>query len=245
MAVIGGRIAGLILSRYEWNETAVSQGYEGMGKLAALFDPATLARLRGKTVVDFGCGRGQEALELARGGAAEVIGLELRDELIAKAQADLAKSGIRNCTFLKHYDGKADVVLSVDAFEHFDRPDLVLEEMTRLLKPDGFVLFSFGPPWYHPRGGHFPLFPWAHLILTERSLMKWRSGYKTDGATRFGEVAGGLNQMSLRRFERLVAASRLKLETFEPVPIRAAHPLHCRLTSEFLTSVVRGTLVHR
>src|ERR1700694_3041386 len=108
--------------------------------------------------------------------------------------------------------------------------------MSRLLKPDGKVLVSFGPPWYHPKGGHFPLFIWAHLLLTEESLMKWRSQYKDDGATRFHECAGGLNQMTIRKFERLVANSPLKFGTFEAVPIRAVRRLHCGLTREFLTS---------
>jgi hypothetical protein len=117
--------------------------------------------------------------------------------------------------------------------------------MSKLLKPGGKVLVSFGPPWYHPKGGHFPLFVWAHLLLTEESLLKWRSKFKHDGALRFHEVAGGLNQMSIRKFERLVANSALRIETFETVPIRAVRALHCRLTRELFTSVVRSTLVHR
>jgi hypothetical protein len=36
----------------------------------------------------------------------------------------------------------------------------------------------------------------AHLIFKERALIRWRAGFKTDGATRFGEVAAGLNQMT-------------------------------------------------
>jgi hypothetical protein len=56
-------------------------------------------------------------------------------------------------------------------------------------------------------GGHlFSVFPWAHLIFSEQALIRWRSDFKSDGATRFSEVAGGLNQMTIRRFERLIAA---------------------------------------
>jgi hypothetical protein len=82
-------------------------------------------------------------------------------------------------------------------------------------------------------------------VLTEKSLMKWRSKYKLDGATRFHEVAGGLNQMNIHKFERLVANSPLRFETFEAVPIQAVRGLHCGLTREFFTSVVRATLVLR
>jgi hypothetical protein len=72
------------------------------------------------------------------------------------------------------------------------------------------VPISFGPTWHHPYGGHlFSVFPWAHLIFSEKALTRWRSDLRDDGATRFGEVAGGLNQMTIRRFEELVADSRL------------------------------------
>ena len=164
------------------------------------------------------------------------------------ARAHQAAAGVSNCTFVQHFDSQADIILSIDSFEHFSQPAQVLEEMSRLLKPDGKVIVSFGPPWYHPKGGHFPLFVWAHLLLTEKSLMEWRSRYKHDGATRFHEVTGGLNQMSIRKFERLVANSPLRFEsfeTFEAVPVRAARALHSRLTREFFSSVVRSTLVHR
>jgi hypothetical protein len=58
--------------------------------------------------------------------------------------------------------------------------------MRRMIKPDGCVIAAFGPTWFHPLGGHlFSVFPWAHLIFTERALIRWRSDFKTDGATRF------------------------------------------------------------
>ena len=51
--------------------------------------------------------------------------------------------------------------------------------------------------------------------------------------------------MSIGKFERLVERSPLRFEVFEAVPIRVFRRLHCGLTREFLTSVVRSTLVHR
>jgi hypothetical protein len=79
-----------------------------------------------------------------------------------------------------------------------------------------------------------------------RSEESWRKeGGRQIGAMRFHEVAGGLNQMSIRRFERLVANGPLRFEAFEAVPIRAARRLHCHLTREFFSSLVRSTLVQR
>jgi ubiquinone/menaquinone biosynthesis C-methylase UbiE len=245
VAIIGGRLARLILDRYEWRDLEAGEHYRAAGKIEKLFGPTFWDQIRGKSVLDFGCGQGAEAIAMAQHGAAEVIGLEIQEGHLAIAREHQASLGLHNCRFTDRFDSQVDVILSIDSFEHFDRPDLILTEMARLLKPGGRVIVSFGYPWYHPKGGHFPLFPWAHVLLTEKALMKWRSKYKTDGAKRFEEVAGGLNQMSVGKFERLVAASPLRFEQFECVPIRATRVLHCRLTRELLTSVVRCTLVHR
>ena len=116
--------------------------------------------------------------------------------------------------------------------------------MHSLLKPGGVVMVSFGPTWYHPLGGHlFSVFPWAHLVFSESALVRWRADLRSDKATRFCEVEGGLNQMTIARFERLVRGSRFKLETLQTVPIRALRRVHCHVTREFTTAVVRARLV--
>jgi len=51
--------------------------------------------------------------------------------------------------------------------------------------------------------------------------------------------------MTIRNFERLVAASDFEFEHFEAVPIRKVRPLHNRLTREFFSSMVRCRLVPR
>ena len=115
--------------------------------------------------------------------------------------------------------------------------------MAGLLKPGGKLVASFGPTWYHPLGGHlFSVFPWSHLVFTERALIRWRSDFKTDGARRFSEVAGGLNQMTIARFERIVRGSPFVTSSFELVPIRGLARFSNRLTREFTTAIVRCSL---
>jgi hypothetical protein len=118
--------------------------------------------------------------------------------------------------------------------------------MRKLVKDDGCVLAAFGPTWYHPLGGHlFSVFPWAHLIFTEKSLIRWRSDFRSDGATRFREAEGGLNQMTIRHFKALVGRSDFRFAEFETVPIRRIQLLANRLTQEFTTALVRCKLVPR
>jgi len=116
--------------------------------------------------------------------------------------------------------------------------------MNMLLQPAGEMLVSFGPTWYHPLGGHlFSVFPWAHLIFNQEALIRWRSTFKADGATRFSEVAGGLNQMTIRKFEALIENSTFRLATLELVPIKKFRRFHSRLNREFTTAIVRCHLV--
>jgi SAM-dependent methyltransferase len=206
-----------------------------------------LSKIPGKTVIDFGCGLGTEAIEMAHRGASRVIGIDIREDNLQIARDRAASAGVQDrCVFTTSTAEKSDVIVSIDAFEHFQDPAEILRIMNSLLKPDGTILLSFGPTWYHPLGGHlFSVFPWAHLLFSEGALIQWRSTFKTDGATRFSEVAGGLNQITIRKFEKLIASSDFCLVDVEAVPIAKLKPVHNRLTREFTTALVRGELIKR
>lgn len=219
-------------------------GYVRREPLAAVLGDDIDRRVHGRRVLDFGCGTGGDAVALAEAGAREVVGIDIVPASLARAERLAASRGVADrCRFGTHWDAPVDLVVSIDAFEHFDDPADVLATMAGMLHRDGRVLVSFGPTWYHPLGGHlFSVFPWAHLLLGERALLRWRARYRDDGATRFGEVEGGLNRMTIARFERLVAASPLQLQRMTLVPIRRLRFLHGRWTREFTTALVRAEL---
>jgi SAM-dependent methyltransferase len=249
--IVGGPLADRLLLRL--GERAATKGYcdgsayRDRSKLETLLGRELWAQIAGKVAVDFGCGTGGEAVEMAQRGAARVIGIDIRERVLHAARLAAESAGVADrCAFVTHTNEKADVVISIDGFEHFADPEGILRAMSGILKPEGRVLLAFGPTWFHPLGGHsFSVFPWAHLIFTERALIRWRSRFKNDGATRFGEIEGGLNQMTIRRFRRLVARSPLEFDTFEAVPIRRLRVLTNPITREFGTSVVRCRLKPR
>jgi len=219
--------------------------YKKNGKLTKLdiLVGDLLDDVQGKKVIDFGCGDGHEAVEIAQRGASHVLGVDLSQECLARAwrNAELAGVQDRIAFATAVADESADVVVSLDSFEHFADPQAILDQMNRLLVPGGAVVISFGPPWYHPYGGHlFSVFPWAHLVFSERALVQWRSDHRHDGKNSFAEA--GLNRMTIRRFVRLVNRSQFRIEYLELVPIRHTKPLHNRLTRECFTSVVRCKL---
>jgi SAM-dependent methyltransferase len=250
MGFIGGAVGYRMLrsiSRTGQTQYCDGSAYRDGSKIEILFGSTIWSQLTDKVVIDFGCGEGGDAIEAAQHGARRVIGLDIRESLLRQAREAAERAGVSaQCSFVTATTEKADVILSVDAFEHFTDPSAVLRTMRSLIKDGGCVIAVFGPTWYHPLGGHlFSVFPWAHLVFTEKALIRWRADFKSDGATRFSEVEGGLNQMTIRRFERLVAESDFELEEFEAVPIRRLSMLCNQLTREFTTAIVRCKLVPR
>ncbi len=202
-----------------------------------------------KTVVDFGCEGGLEAIDMAQHGVQRVIGIDINTHGLAMATKRAKEAGVEDrCTFTTQTDEKADIVISLDAFEHFKDPLAILGVMRRIVKDDGYVLACFGPTWYHPLGGHgFSIFPWAHLVFTEGSFMRlYRESVNDPDYTNvrhFRDVRGGLSQLSINQFRKVVALSDFEFSTFETVPIRRIRILNNPLTREFTTSVVRCRLV--
>jgi SAM-dependent methyltransferase len=217
--------------------------YWGKSKLGVLL-PGIEAQIKDRVVLDFGCGPGVEVKEMALLGAKRVIGLDISEKWLQLANEEAEKAGVAaKCEFVTSVSSPVEVIVSLDSFEHFAEPEAVLRTMYSVLEPGGSVFISFGPTWYHPLGGHlFSVFPWAHIVLSEEALIRWRAQFKTDGARKFGEVEGGLNQMTIHRFEEILKRSPFAVEQLELVPIRRMKPLHNRVTREFLTAIVRCRL---
>jgi SAM-dependent methyltransferase len=249
--LIGGELAYRVLRCFptpgNWQSRLDDSSVPAPSKLEAYWGPGIWDELVGRTVLDYGCGTGGDALEMARRGARRVIGVDIFSKaLTIAAQAAERANLAERCAFRTTVEEKVDAIVCIDCFEHFGDPAAVLRKMAELLNPGGTVFVSFGPPWLHPYGGHsFSVFPWAHLLFTEQSLLRWRARYCSDGATRFHEVRGGLNQMTIRRFERLVKESPLQMTEFAAIPIRPLRLLHNRLTREYFTSIVRCKMTVR
>jgi 2-polyprenyl-3-methyl-5-hydroxy-6-metoxy-1,4-benzoquinol methylase len=95
----------------------------GKSKLGILFGDKFLGSVAEKTVIDFGCGEGFEVVDLAKRGARRVIGVDSREDILQTAHGNAAAAGVGDgCWFATSAKESADVVISVDAFEHFDRP---------------------------------------------------------------------------------------------------------------------------
>jgi ubiquinone/menaquinone biosynthesis C-methylase UbiE len=200
--------------------------------------------LRGKDVLDFGCGFGDQAGAIAKAYGARVTGLDSHLGVLAAARSRYGA----NARFVNDLGGETfDVVISQDAMEHFSDPEAALAAMARALRPNGQILMTFGPPWYAPYGSHTGFFcpiPWVQLWFSEKTVMAVRARYRKDGATRYEEVESGLNKMSLRKFERVVAQSGLMIDSCRYVGVKKMHwltriPLVRELTTVVVTAILR------
>jgi len=249
LGLVGGAVGYRLLSYLSrvspGNE--VTTAYEGRSKMEQLFGLSIWSELSDKSVIDFGCATGMESVEIAQHTNARITGLDIREDALAKARVRASEAGVGDrCQFVTETTEKADVIVRLDAFEHFADPLAMLRLMRGLLKDDACILACFGPTWYHPLGGHgFSIFPYAHLLFTEGALMRWYRDKSGGEARHFGDVRGGLNQLTIREFERIIDQSDFKLERLGAVPIRKLRPVANRLTREFTTSVVRCKLVPR
>jgi SAM-dependent methyltransferase len=104
---------------------------------------------RGIRVVDVGCGAGWALIHLAkRFPKSQFVGLDLLDYHVAAGTAKAEEFGLDNVTFrvmdvAKWNEANAyDLVLTFDAIHDQARPDLVLANIRRALKPDGLYLMQ-------------------------------------------------------------------------------------------------------
>jgi len=221
-----------------------SDNEESDNKLEQFFGDSFFQLIKGKTVIDFGCGTGGQSVEMAKQGA-KVIGIDIQESQIKLCQQRAQHANVADlCEFTTETNELADILISKDAFEHFDDPAGILQIMSTLLKPEGYVLAAFGPTWLHPYGGHlFSIFPWSHLLFSEKSQVRWRSDFKFDGATRFSEIDGGLNQLTISQFEKIIADSPFQIEWLETIPIKGIPLFKTRVLREFGSSIVRCKLI--
>jgi 2-polyprenyl-6-hydroxyphenyl methylase/3-demethylubiquinone-9 3-methyltransferase len=107
------------------------------------------AGLKGKRVVDVGCGGGILAESMARRGA-DVLGIDLADKPLKVAQLHAMEGGVANLAYRSvaaealaaEQPGQFDVVTCMEMLEHVPDPSSVVRACSQMVKPGGWVFFS-------------------------------------------------------------------------------------------------------
>jgi len=178
-------------------------------------NPTALAKLQpGETVLDLGSGGGIDVLLSAKrvGPTGKVYGLDMTEEMLALAEQNKLKSGLKNVEFLKGEieniplpPDTVDVIVSNCVINLSGDKDRVLREAFRVLKPGGrFAISDVVVRGEVPRE-------------IRKSMELW-----------VGCVAGALSETEYR--EKLAAAG------FESVDIEATRVYDVNDAREFLCS---------
>lgn len=204
--------------------------------------------LRGKTVLELGCGAGGHAISCAkRWQTKEMYGIDVNEDLVKSAQLYVEKKLSSNIKFdfrsgyaesLPYEDSQFDAIITGDTIEHVRSVKETLSECRRTLKPNG-KLFCVFPSFYTPVGG-------AHLgLVTKIPFLQWffspstlnnaynkildqrgneASWYRSPSSVTEGGWAAvhggiGVNGTTFEQFKQLAGEVGFKSITYIPVPI--------------------------
>ncbi|RIK78252.1 MAG: hypothetical protein DCC68_15735 [Planctomycetota bacterium] len=134
--------------------------------------------IAGRRVLDFGCNDGAISPKYLQRGALSVVGVDVDEEAIGRAQANRRDDGLSfvksNVDGVPLEDESIDTIVSYDVFEHVSEPKAILSELRRILAPSGQILIGTWS-WRHPFAPHLwavmPV-PWAHMFFSERTILR-------------------------------------------------------------------------
>jgi ubiquinone/menaquinone biosynthesis C-methylase UbiE len=105
--------------------------------------------VRGKAVLDAGCGTGIFSAIFARNGAAQVVGIDISPGSLQTAENLKARFGLANARFerrdmlrLPYPDAAFDIVWAWGTVHHTTNPLGAVAELMRVLKPGGAILLA-------------------------------------------------------------------------------------------------------
>ena len=179
---------------------------------------------KGKTVLDLGCGYGENCREFSRRGALKVLGIDISEKMLEVAQTENASESVSflqmSMNSLFRLEGSFDVVLSSLAVHYIEDFDGVLASIHRLLHEDGLFIFSQEHPFttalksndYWSRDDRGDI---AHYNLTDySSLGERRTTWIVDNVMKYHRSFSAI-------FNALSGAGFFVEKVLEPLPDEA------------------------
>lgn len=110
-----------------------------------------LPDLRGKTVLDLGCGYGNNCIDFISRGATRVVGVDISSKMLEIAKQENAHENIKyiqmDMSEISILKPKFDLIFSSLAFHYVEDYKELLSDIGLLLKDDGILLYSQEHPY--------------------------------------------------------------------------------------------------
>ena len=97
------------------------------------------------SLLDMGCGNGRALWLAKQGGAKQLAGIDLSSKMIAEAKKKLPNADLQNGSMddLNHWsDNSFSHIISIEAIYYHLQPYNVIQEMARVLKPNGKIAIA-------------------------------------------------------------------------------------------------------
>ncbi len=160
------------------------------------------------------------------------IGLGVSEEVEIRHQNNTGVLINMNADNLAFEADTFDLILSLSTFEHFFNGPKVLQEMYRVLKPEGSVLINFQPVWTSSYGHHLHhipavaelIPPWAHLLWTEEAMQsvctsRWPkdASMSLKDATEWIYHSDEINRVDIATLRSMFSSSDFVVEWMTPL----------------------------
>ncbi len=174
--------------------------------IATEADLRLLGDLKGKRVLELGCGGAQCSIAFAKQGAS-AIGIDSSAEMLAVAKrlcdqeevkVELRHGDMADLAFLRA--DSVDIAFSAYAFGYVEDLDRVFRQVNRVLKPGGPLVFSVSHPTYAMIGDHAGLPLLVRRSYFDRSPVAFeRNGIVfTEYQHTIADLFGGLTRAGYR-----------------------------------------------
>jgi len=135
-------------------------------------------------ILDVGCGTGELftiplAVRLQKFGNIKILGIDIHSPSIERAKEHVSKLALKNlifeCKSIDQINGVYDYVSLLETLEHLEEPEVMLAEVKKRVKQDGFFILSIpngiGP--FEIESAIFRVFKKSKLPILLKSLFKF------------------------------------------------------------------------
>lgn len=167
-----------------------------------------------KNILEVGCGFGPIAANLnpKKSKIYSIESLKLFKKFNPNKKINVKMASNEDLPFVKSF---FDVIFSFDSFEHVQNPNKSMEEMSRVLKKNGYVFLEATPYFSLIAGHHLYNFTLLPAQFLPKQFIKWlifkKKAYPVRSPQDAWETFIGLNKISINKIRKLAVMNKFKI----------------------------------